>query len=773
MKKPEILAPTSTKASVTAALNGGCDAIYIGGSDFNARHYAENPSDNELKDIINICRLRGVKVFITLNILFKEDEIPSVLDFVGRVYEWGAYGLIIQDIGVANIIKKHFPNIKISASTQMTVYSPEGIELLKELGFDRVVLARELSLDEIKNICAHKGSLETEVFVHGALCVCWSGRCLMSSVIGGRSGNRGRCAQPCRMEYSLYKENDLIKKGFLLSPKDISTVPLLKDIVRSGVDSLKIEGRMKSPEYVYRAVSAYRKYTDMAYSGGDFHTDENDIKELTQIFNRGGSSSQGYLNSFSSEKMMSTLSPKSSGTKIGYVVSYNKKKNTCSIKLTQDTVPGDGIEIWSEPHWGTGISKRAYKGDIITVAAGKSNISVNDPVYRSYDKELDDRLKRACQKLTAQREIDVYVRACQGEPLTLSAEGITVKGDIGQVPENQPLSEEMIIARIGKTGDTPFKFNVKAHTDNVYFPVSALNSARRELCRLLEEKILAQGVGKSISIEHISPIPRKSDRITITALVRTREQMQACLEAGVKRIYSEISEDSLIEMCHSKGSEIYFALPFIGREKTYQQYIDYMEDTDWDGFLIRSLVKINTKKKIVTDHTLNVFNSLSLKAIREIYDTPYVTLSTELNTGELNKIADKDCEIIIYGRLPLMTTHQCPPGLYEAHKGSKKYCSLRHKKANYILKDRKNIKFPIIRDCNECIGLILNSSPIYAINKRDVLDIGAGFMRMEFTTENYDQALSIAKEHISVAKGYPPSLVLENTTGGHFHRGVM
>ncbi len=773
MKRPEILAPTSTMESVIAAINGGCDAIYIGGTGFNARRYAENPSDSELKDIINICRLRGVKVFITLNILYKEKELPAVLDIVSKVYSWGAYGLIVQDIGTADIIRKHFPHIRLSASTQMTVYNKEGIAVLRELGFDRAVLARELSLDEIKEICNNKKDIEIEIFVHGALCVCWSGRCLMSSMIGGRSGNRGSCAQPCRMEYSLYKNKKSIKKGFLLSPKDISAIPILDEILLSGADSLKIEGRMKNPEYVYRTVSAYRKYVDMAWEGKGYEADSRDIEELNQVFSRGGASSRGYYKSFSSEEMMSTLSPKNSGTKIGHVVSYNKKNNTCTIELDKGVVPGDGIEIWSKPHWGTGINKRAGKGERITVTAEKSSISPNDPVYKTYDKELTDRLRLNCQKLTAQRSIDVYVQAQPEKPLILRAEGITVTGPEGQIPQNSPMTEEMIIGRIKKTGDTPFKFNVKADTGNVYFPVSALNNARRELCRRLEEKISSEGLRESICVSCPPPSPIKADKTVITALVRTNEQFNACVDAGVKRIYSEIFNEHFIERCHEKDIELYYALPFIAREKTYQQYIDSLENTDCDGYLIRSLVKINTGKKIIADHTLNIFNSQSMKTIRRVLDTPFITLSTELNSYELYEIADCNSEMIVYGRLPLMTTHQCPIGLYEGHKGSGRYCSLRHKKADYYIKDRKNAEFPIIRDCNECLAFILNSAPVYSINKKEILHIGVGYMRMEFTTEDYDTTYDIAKEHIKIAKGEPPSLSPKNTTGGHFSRGVM
>ncbi len=766
MKKPEILAPTSTMESVTAALNGGCDAIYIGGKDFSARQYAANPSDNELKDIIDICRLRGVKVFITLNILYKENEMNSVLEFVSKVYEWGAYGLIVQDTGAASIIREHFPNIAISASTQMAVYSNEGTALLKDMGYDRAVLARELSLDEVKEICRSKGNMETEVFVHGALCVCVSGRCLFSSVIGGRSGNRGRCAQPCRMKYGLYKDNKLISSGHLLSPKDIQTVEILDKITEAGVDSLKIEGRMKTPEYVYSAVSAYRKYTDMAYKGR-LSADEEDIKELLQVFSRGGSSSHGYYDSFSGSDMMSTLSPKSSGVEIGRVTEC--KRNCCIIELYEDTVPGDGIEVWSSKHWGTYLGKGAQKGSSIKIEC-REKTAVGDRVFRSFDKTLNDRLKKTYNRLTRQREINVSIKAKANEPLELRAEGITVTGGIGQVPQSRPMTAEMTASRISKTGDTPFKFKITdIDTDSVYFPVSVLNNARRELCARLEEKILREGRREKIKVKYSMPPVIKAKEPVITALVRTEEQLRACIDAGVKRIYCEMRDEKYIPMCHGKGIEIYFALPHIARERTYQQYIDRLEKTDCDGYLIRSLVNINTDKKTVADHSLNVFNSRSRDVLKKIYS--YVTLSVELSKSELTDIADDRSEVVVYGRLPLMTTNQCPAGLYEAKKGREKFCALRHKRGNYMLKDRTGAELPIIRNCDECYALILSPFPMYA-GGRDITDIGAKYLRMEFTTEDHDTAFKTAREYISMAenKSTRPE---PDKAGGHFHRGVM
>lgn len=778
MKKPEILAPTGTIESVTAALNGGCDAIYIGGKDFNARKYASNPSDNELKDIIDICHLRGVKVFITLNILYKEREIGKVLDFVKRVYDFGADGLIVQDIGMFSLVKKYFPDIILSASTQMSVHNKEGVRLLSELGYGRIVLARELNLKEVKEINDIKGDTEIEAFAHGALCVCYSGRCLMSSIIGQRSGNRGRCAQPCRMDYTFIKNNKVIKKGCLLSPKDISSLEITDKVVETGVDSLKIEGRMKSPEYVYEVVSQYRKYIDEVCDKGKLNVADEGIKELTQIFNRGGSSSKGYYNCFSGQKMMSS-SPKSSGIEIGFVTDYNYKRGICRIKLTEDVKSGDGIEIWSEKHVGTGINKSAVKGETISVNI-EGRIKKGDRVFKSYDKALNDKLKRTYHKITRKLNVKVRVKIDTDESyIEFEEYGIKVFGQSAVRAENQPVTAESIISKLSKTGDTPFEFDFEECItgDNIYIPVSALNSLRREACEKLEEHIIKSYERKSERAEYKIDGFKKADNVTVTAKVRTMEQLKACVDAGVKIIYCEYSADikRAYKLCRDKGIKLFTALPYISR-KGYQNLID--SNNDCDGYLMRSYSKVDTLKEIISDYSLNIMNRAAVNEIRKIYGNSIVTLSPELNTKELAETADENCEIVVYGRLPLMTTHQCPVGLYEGEKGNEKYCKLRNKEADYRLVDRTKTEFPIIRDCNECAAFILNSAPIYILNKADeILKTGAGFMRMEFTVENYDEVFVIAAEHINVLeKGMKPKDIKNVTgeiTGGHFNRGVL
>lgn len=783
MKKPEILAPCSTPESVRAALNGGCDAIYIGGSAFGARAYAENPSDASLRDIIKTCGLRGVKVFITLNTLYKEKEIQNVLDFAGKVYSYGAYGLIIQDLGMVSLIKKYYPNIRISASTQMTVHNTEAIPLLSEMGCSRIVLARELSQKEITDICSQKGDTEIEGFIHGALCVCYSGRCLMSSIIGQRSGNRGRCAQPCRMEYSLLKDGKTIKSGFLLSPKDISTVPILDKVLSTGIDSLKIEGRMKSPEYVYQVVSTYRKYVDEIMDKGSLTVEKQDISRLTQIFNRGGSSSYGYYDTFSSENMLSK-SPKSSGVEIGYVTGYNPKNKRCAIKLTSPVTAGDGIEIWSKVHTGTGINQTAPAGSTISVIA-QGFIQKGDRVFKSYDKSLNDLLKKTYSKITRKMTVKAtaYIQPNEESCIEFPDYGIKVVGEKAETPLNRPMTREDIVSRLSKTGDTPFNFDfVECNIgENVYMPVSALNSLRRSACEKLENAI-ENSLEREKPQAKYSPVILKPAEITnkIAVKIRTIKQFYAALEEKPDRIYSEVLTADVVEKAHQNGIELYFALPYISREG-YGKYIDQLEKYNPDGYMLRSLGKIKTQKPVTLDYTFNIFNRQTIAVLDNIYNTKNYTLSPELNLQELKELTSEKSEVLIYGRLPLMTTHQCPVGIHCGNKNSGKYCKLKGVEGNYQLKDRKNVQFPVIRDCENCVAFILNSSPICILNKKeDILSLKSNILRLDFTTESPEEVRKIIREHIEVINNnrkMSPEFELfmksSKVTGGHFYRGVL
>lgn len=788
----ELLAPVGSMDSMVSALNNGCDAIYLGGKDFNARQNANNFTNDELKDIINYCHLRGVKVNLTLNILYKEKEIQNVLNFVSEIYSYGIDALIIQDIGIFNLIKTHLKDVALHSSTQMTIHNIEGVRFLKDLGFKRVVLSRELSLEEIEDITQNV-NIEIEAFVHGAICVSYSGRCLMSSLIGERSGNRGRCAQPCRMQYKLIKDGKTYANNYLLSPRDTSTLPIIDELVKSGIHTFKIEGRMKNPEYVAQVISTYRKYIDKVEDNTFSNIEEQDFKNVTQIFNRGGASITGYYKTWSSKNMISP-SPKSSGLKIGIVKSYNKKTKKCEILLQEPTTAGDGIEIWTKtkPHCGTNLSKNCSPNETITVTIS-GNISKGDLVFRSFDKALDNKLKKTYAKPTRQQKISAYVKANVGSNLSLTLKiddiEVTKEGDIVELAKNASLSKENLISKLSKTGDTPFILdfiNVDID-DNIYIPVSSINNLRREAIKDLEEKIINHYKRNNIYVKY-EPDINLSTCQYLTALVQNKNQFDACIKTkALKRIYVELSKDTLdnldyfISKAKQNNVEIYIALLWILRKpmaKDFYAMLDILEKSDIDGYLLRNYIKLDTNKKIVADYTFNIFNNASLNFLLTLFDK--VTLSPELNLSELKGLSSKDAEVVIYGKLPLMTTHQCPVGLFVGEKGNNRFCKLKNNCNNFYLQDRTNTVFPIKNDCFNCVTTILNKAPIFTLNKASEINtLSTESFRLIFTDEKYEdvEQIILAHKQVLIEKR---NFDIKNTffrnfdyTNGHFFRGVL
>ncbi len=332
-----------------------------------------------------------------------------------------------------------------------------------------------------------------------------------------------------------------------------------------------------------------------------------------------------------------------------------------------------------------------------------------------------------------------------------------------------PMSSSDIISRIKKTGETPFEFNIVAHEidNNIYIPISSLNSLRRNACDALERYILSELERPEISVSHTSTLPVKANNPQISVLVRTEEQLNAAFDSKAQVIYCDILNPQYADIAAKKGKKLYYVLPYISREG-YKKYIQALDNTSCQGYIVRSFGIINTSKEIIADYTLNITNSISMNRIREIYGCSTICLSPELNIKELNAIADNNSEIIVYGRLPLMTTHQCPVGLYDGDKGSSKYCHLRNSRDTYYLRDSRNAEFPILRNCKECIAYIMNTSPIHTLDKyRDILSIGAGRHRIELSTEDYNTSLEIINKYIDGG-----SMSIDNATKGHYYRGV-
>lgn len=787
---PELLCPAGDKESFYAAVNNGADAVYLGGKLFNARAQAGNFSDDDFDEILDYAHLRGVKVHLTLNTLYRNSEVKDVLHFAEQMYIKGVDAFILQDMGVAAELRRNFKDIKLNASTQMSIHSLEGVKYAESLGFDRVVLARELSLKEINEISANT-NIEIEAFVHGALCVSYSGQCLMSSLIGGRSGNRGKCAQTCRMYYSLLKNSEKIMDGYLLSPRDIMTLEVLKDLTEAGINSFKVEGRMKNPEYVAIVTKAYREAMDGIKSGADF-SDENAVKEVMQAFNRGGHSTTGYYYDFAGAKMMSTLTPKSTGLYLGKVVEYRQgKRPKCVILLEDSVVPGDGIEIWtdSKNHAGAYVNKEGNKGDILEVFV-EGSIKRGDKVYKSFDKALSDKGKRLTKQSKKQLEIEGTFKALLNQPmeLTLQYGNIVLreKGDNAILAESRPITEDDVLEQLSKTGNTPYRISFKTVeiADNLFINRTALNNLRRQAIEKFEKMHLASYKRVSAADFNTEFECVYAGQKKLTVKVRTEEQFIGAVHKGVSRIYypaGEVSDMKRLSLiAASEKCDFYVYFPSIDRTEseglTEKSIASLEEVKEILGYLVSTHGQLRlaqkSTKNIALDYTFNIFNSLS----RNFYSREGTTaaLSMELNLKDMQQITGENTELIIHGNQTVMSTHQCPVGLYAGEKEKGKYCKYKNSKDRYYLLDRKNEKFEIIRNCDLCTAFILNSQKLAMSNKiTDLLNANAEYLRLNFVTEEKEEVSdTILKYKAAIQNNEDFIFQQEGLTYGHFYRGA-
>lgn len=512
----ELLAPAGNMASFRAAVENGADAVYLGGRTFNARINAENFTDEEISEAVKYAHLRNVKVYVTLNTLLFDDELEDALKYAAGLYETGVDALIVQDLGIARLIRKHVPDFELHLSTQGTVYNESGVRMAKKLGFERVVLARELSLKEIEKIC-RADICEIEVFVHGALCMCYSGQCQLSRVIGGRSGNRGQCAQPCRLPY----KNEKGEIGYWLSPKDFCAVDYLADYVRMGVKSLKIEGRMKSPEYVGAVTAIYRKYLNECIENGSCEVSERDRTMLEQIYSRNGFTT-GYLLGNPGRELLSGKVPKHKGIKVGKVLSVaqagKSDRKIARVQLSDRLEMGDTVEFRTpENRMKISYEHISYPGGIVSyIKSGRNNLLdigdfkeaplKGDEVFRISSKKQLDEVRSTYEK-GGIRKVPVAARfyAAHGEipELELSEGNITVhvKGDEpAETAFKRALDRESVLKQLSKMGDTCFELaDADVYLgDDTALAASKINALRRNALELLEQEKLKTGRAKVV-----------------------------------------------------------------------------------------------------------------------------------------------------------------------------------------------------------------------------------------------------------------------------------
>lgn len=749
MKELELLAPAGSLKTLKAVIHAGADAVYLGGSMFGARAYANNFNEEELLEAIRFGHIHGRKIILAVNTLLKEYELGQLYDYLHPYYEAGLDAVIVQDMGVMEFIKTHFPNLPIHTSTQMTITNVEGARLLKEQGVERVVTAREMSLEEIQRIHDEVG-VELESFIHGALCYCYSGQCLFSSIIGGRSGNRGRCAQPCRLSYEVLQGEKSLTGHHatpILSLKDMCTLPFLYELADHGVYSFKIEGRMKTPEYAAGVVSIYRKYMDSYLDGSRIPVEKKDIRALLELGNRGGFTN-GYYYHHNDSDMLS-----------GESASHNKS---------------EGV--------------------------------LQDNIRREYvDTELKEKIKG---KLILNKECPAKIDVQYGKIK------VSYQGDMVLVAQNRPLTEEVVTEKVTKTGNTPFVFENLEVTmdDDIFMPVNQLNQLRRGALEALEEALLKpyertlpelvetssaetdrQTTGNAIkekqisgqSLSQTSGQQSAGSSTEVRVLIEDAEQLPAVLKADfVDTVYLDcmlytrenlirkLSED--IDRVHASGKKAFYVFPFIFRQQTslfYEKIMPELKKLPLDGIMVRSLDEIafikewgNENWQMVSDSNLYTYSN---EAAEYFYRLGMIqdTIPVELNRKEILRRENSRSEMIIYGRLPLMITAQC------IHKNT---LDCMHQPDVLTLKDRYSVHFPVKNFCPECYNVIYNSLPV-CLFKEDatVKKIAPAAVRLSFTTETEEETEQILTIYGDIYKngGILGQLPM-NCTNGHFKRGV-
>lgn len=788
MTKVELLAPVGDWNCLKAAVQNGADAVYFGVEQFNARMYAANFNVEDMKQVIEYCKLRNVKTNLTLNTLLENCEFDNAVDLAKESYKTGVDAIIVQDLGLAKYLIDNIPGLPIHASTQMTVHNLQGVLKLEKLGFDRVVLSRELSCEEIEYICKNC-KVEIETFIHGALCICYSGQCLFSSVVGGRSGNRGKCAGPCRLPYELISENaetherKSIDKGYLLSTKDLCGIAYLPRLIQAGVKCFKIEGRMKSPEYVATVTRIYRKYIDMVLNNDDFIIDEKDINDLMQVFNRGGFS-DGHLDSKHNRNLIFPEKPSNMGIYLGTIKKYNSNKGHITLQLEEDLELGDSISVSNEASKylvselmiKNVNQKKVSANTEVTIGRMKGNIKVGDKVYRISSKALSDFAKASYDNCENKKiPLNCTVTIKKNTPISMEIStnkntcynelysSIYVKEISNMIPIDAlktPISVERVVKQISKTTNTPFSFeNITVLLDDgLYVPsISTLNELRRTALEKVEQEILSRAKKTLLDLSK-----KSKESITYTPNVKNPEISVLFRQLELDFDYTKLDKEKItniyvsLELFISKkyskiisyfsdNYNLYIYVPSIIKTNYKNIALSTIEQAvmiyNIKGFIVSNIGDFELLKKYSKDYefignyTLNVFNNNTMEEYRKL-GLSRITLSRELNQELIKEMlanANINTEMIVYGNLPLMASSYCFLG-----ETNKCYpdCGTNCKKNNkYYLKDRLGFNFRVVPNSIETVTLICNSKTLSVSTK----DLPVNFVRLDILDESINE----------------------------------
>lgn len=819
----ELLAPAGSREALKAAVESGADAVYLAGSSFGARAYADNFDDAGLREAIQFAHLRQVRIHVTVNTLVSDEEMPALAGYVRFLYEAGADAVLVQDLGAARIIHEAAPDLPMHASTQMTVHNLAGVLALERLGFARVVLSRELSLQDIRYIQANS-HIELEVFMHGALCICYSGQCLMSSMIGGRSGNRGRCAQPCRLPYALVdgRGNEVLadKAGkYLLSPRDLNTIEILPELIGTGIASLKIEGRMKRPEYVATVVRTYRQAIDRCEAGkkDGYQVPEDDKEALAQIFNRDFTTA--YLEKKQGKDMMSDRRPNNRGLLIGRVAAYDADQHRVSVKLSGSLLPGDQVDFWVK----VGGRVTATIDDLRQEQAGVVSFPLpvmvheHDRVFKVFDAALMETARSYFKNGAPVRRVgvDAFLQAAVGEPLVLSLtdidgnEAVVRSSFIGEPARKRPLTDDIVHKQLARLGTTIFSLR-QLRTEikgEVMVPMSELNEVRRQAVADLEEKRLnayARPALPAYGYQAPQSSGRRVSQSAIFVSVDTLPGLAAALKAGADGILfggESYQHEQLpisvykqaAALVREQGRYLAFNTPRIVTETwmpAFQKLLAGFAKLQPDEVYVHNIGMLDLVKAqglpVHADASLSVYNHEALSFLQS-YGVQSVTLSPELTLQQVEKIAAArplPLECIVAGRLELMISEYCVAGSFLGDVGKGK-CTMPcvRNKTGYFLRDRKDILFPLYMD-QFCHMHVLNSHKLSMLpHAMRFAKIGIDRMRIEGramtepelrdTVENYRHFRDSHAELLPEELAHIKELEGKDITRGHYFRGVL
>ncbi len=798
MSRPEILAPCGNMSSLKAAIAAGADACYLAGNSFGARAYADNFSSEELIEAIDLAHLYGVKIYLTCNTLIKNDEVSRVYDMLVPLYEAGLDAVLIQDFGIMRLVRETLPGLEIHTSTQMNILTPEGACLAKNMGASRVVAAREMNIREIA--CIKEAGVEVEAFVHGAMCLCYSGRCLMSSMMGGRSGNRGRCAQPCRQKYN---------GEYLMSMRDLCSLEYIPDMVDAGIDSLKIEGRMKNEYYTAATVEAYRTLVD-EYIDGRFSPERVDYfnSRLLDIFNRGGFSS-GYMNrtperteeQWDSQLIDSSM-PGRRGVKLGSVSKVSG--GAISFKAEKNLDKQDELLIDVTEPISITSNVSVKEGEFVTLNAPETKrISKGTNIYRTRSKVLVDYYEKL---LADDRKIDISgkVKAVSGENLSITFKckdtSVTEEGPMVGEATNRPVDEATIRSKVAGLGNTVFDLtNLDVEIgDNIFVRIGDISELRRRAIDSLKNAVCETAKRDSAKVKSLDSISLEGDSKKnyhenhqmygfsypeqLDVFLREYPQELTCisgdaiiiLDAGLGGYDTQSLKNSIDKLRGFKKEHfnvrIYLGLPHIDRGGAWirDTFDGLSSDSDGvknyldeiNGLYIRSIddlafsVKLFKNKDFILANSLYAYNDLAVREIRSLLEDSYgfsgkiwFESSLELTLKEVSEVEyDAECFALSYGKIPLMVT----AGLRDTEG---------------ILTDVKGHKVHVIHGQGLGYNAVLNDYPLSLHDHMDFMVKNNIRRFISFTDETPDEVFDVIKDH-------PKYIDKKRYTLGHIEKGI-